>query len=209
MAPAKLTRPGNILKIVIIGPSEAGKTTYLKQIDKEATEFTDKKGRTIGPEIGKIYYDPNKDTIIKREQAGGIKGSVIRVVKMLSERGLIEVRLFGTPGQPRFEAVREAIMRGADGVLFVIDSTRPDQVGDALMLLQEVKTFLPEAKIVLVANKQDLEAALPPNEVVKFLSINGVKAFPTSALKGWNLEAPLKQLIKMILGKQSGEGKRR
>ena len=89
-------------------------------------------------------------------------------------------------------------MKGTHGVLFLFDSPRPDQVGEATVIYCEIVAPAPGIPIVFVANKQDLPNALKPEEVARLLAFEDVPVHGISALKGWNLEAPLVDLIARI-----------
>ncbi len=90
--------PSEQLKIVVLGPYHAGKSSFIRSIDPEArhTEARTQDGghTTVALDFGRTFI-------------GGKK-----------------IYLYGTPGQERFEFVRELIMRGIDGALLLVDATR-------------------------------------------------------------------------------------
>ncbi len=195
------------MKIVIMGPSEVGKTTYLRALDDRAVLMVDKSGRTVGMDVGFVAVDPQSGEIMRRDEAKrrgvGFLGRLFGRERRAPM--VIEIQLISTPGQERFRRVREALARGAHGVILMVDSSRPDQVGEAGVVYHEIRAILPDVPVVLVANKQDLVGSLSPEEVRDLTGLEELEVFGTSALKGENVEAPLKRLIQLILGRGPGQ----
>ena len=64
-----------------------------------------------------------------------------------------------------------------DGLIFVVDSTDRDKFEDAANVLDELaheKNML-DCKILILANKQDLNTASPPGEIVQRLKLGELK----------------------------------
>ncbi|NYT06499.1 MAG: GTP-binding protein [Methanomicrobiales archaeon] len=85
------------LKIVVFGAFDAGKSSFIRAVDPASKHV---EARTAGGTTT-VALDFGRVTI------GGIK-----------------VFLFGTPGQERFEFVRQILSRGMDGAIVVVDATR-------------------------------------------------------------------------------------
>ena len=194
----------NQLKIFVVGPFQAGKTTIVHLLDPKAFsvehehyEGNVKFSTTIGFDLGKLIWlhaDGDKDDILDsltfKEKSDNYD---------LSGYEVWEVFLFGAPGQMRFRDTREAISKGSDGVLFIVDSTKPGQVGHVLALFEEVKIFLgANVPVVVVANKQDLEGALKAKEIKQVLKLDGMKIVEASAIKGEGVKEALIELLKMV-----------
>lgn len=85
------------MKIVVFGPYHAGKSSFIQSIDSTArrTDATtaDGSSTTVAIDFGRTMI------------------------------GSTRVYLFGTPGQERFEFVRDLIARGLDGAILLIDAT--------------------------------------------------------------------------------------
>jgi small GTP-binding protein len=85
------------LKIVVFGPYHVGKSSFIQSIDPLARHT---EARTGVGDHTTIAIDFGRTTILGRK-----------------------IYLFGTPGQGRFEFVRDFITRGLDGALLLIDAT--------------------------------------------------------------------------------------
>lgn len=111
-----------------------------------------------------------------------------------------DVFLFGTPGLLRFKVMRDVIVQGTDGIIFMFDAAHPDKDEDGIIILNAVrKLLMPETPIVYLANKQDLAGARHP-EVVRsqnYLPPDAV-IFPTSTRTGENLDEALKYIVNQI-----------
>ena len=108
----------------------------------------------------------------------------------------VDVALFGTPGQAKFNKMIEIVARDADGILLVIDSAYPKTWPYAITMVKKV-IKIENTPCVVCANKQDLAEALSP-EVIKenFNALNLV--IGTVALTGENVEVALDALMKMV-----------
>ncbi|MFW9856510.1 MAG: ATP/GTP-binding protein [Candidatus Thorarchaeota archaeon] len=123
------------MKIVLLGPYNSGKSTTVQNICGSNSISIDYGGTTVALDHCKTQ----------------IYG--------------VEVFLFGTPGLQRFEVIRKILSKGADGILFVVDSVNVASFDEAKNLLEEVEEILPDVPIVVCANKQDIKGAKTPEEV--------------------------------------------
>jgi len=117
------------LKIVVFGSFNAGKSSFIQALDSGSRhiEATSKEGATtVAFDFGRLQV---------RDWA---------------------VYLFGTPGQERFEFVREILARGMDGAIIVVDATRGV---DAMTrhLYDRLKEL--EVPLAFMANKCDCPGA--------------------------------------------------
>ncbi|MET3381359.1 MULTISPECIES: ATP/GTP-binding protein [Variovorax] len=103
-------------KILLTGTVGAGKTTAIGCVSETSPVMTevpnsdaaiDKERTTVGLDFGQLTLD-NGD----------------------------RVRLFGTPGQARFEFLWKILVRNALGVIVLMDNSRPDPLGDLSMYMQ-------------------------------------------------------------------------
>ncbi|MEX2751889.1 MAG: ADP-ribosylation factor-like protein [Candidatus Freyarchaeota archaeon] len=73
-------------------------------------------------------------------------------------------------GQPHFRKLWQPFLEEADLVIVVSDSTVENLV-ETKSILQLIKAEKPEACAVLIANKQDLPEALPPEAIEKYMGM--------------------------------------
>lgn len=125
-----------LYKVVVTGPFNAGKTTFVQTLSDIDPVNTDKV--TSQPAEAKI-----KSTTTVAMDYGRVK---------LNEK--VTVRLFGTPGQERFEFMHTLLADGMDGFLFLIDSTDRQSLDQAAKMLALFKK-MGKAPYLVVANKAD------------------------------------------------------
>jgi signal recognition particle receptor subunit beta len=95
--------------------------------------------------------------------------------------------------------VREATSKGASGVLFIVDSTAPGQLGHAIAIFEEVKSFLgKQVPMVVVANKQDLCNAMKASAMRELMKIDSVQFVEGSAVTGQGIKEALLMLLKQM-----------
>ncbi len=104
-------------KIVLTGPMGAGKTTAIRTLSEIAPISTDVDSNDRS--------ESTKDTTTVGFDYGEFR----------LEDGTL-VRLFGTPGQERFDFMWRVLAEGALGVILLLDDRRPDVSADALGFLQ-------------------------------------------------------------------------
>jgi hypothetical protein len=137
-------------KIVYYGSGLCGKTTNLRvlhgQLDRAA------KGKLLSLATAQdrtIYFD------LLPVELGNIKGYTVRF------------QLCTVPGQVFYNETRKVVLRGVDGIVFVVDS-QASMLSHNLESFQNLRENLREEKIALESlpvviqfNKRDLGAALP------------------------------------------------
>ena len=162
------------MKIVVSGPLQSGKSSYIKALDDNALNVEakgkDDKYYTVGMDLGSVKLNG------------------------------FDCYLFGTPGLLRFSIMRDITIRGSDGVIFLFDAVHPDKDDSAIMILNSIRKALsPDVPVVFLANKQDLEGARPP-EVIRtqnYLPENS-KIFPSSTKTGLNIKESITHLVNVI-----------
>lgn len=199
------------IKVYVVGPFQSGKTTLVHSLDPKAISIQREYkvgsqviSTTVGFDLGKVIWLHGKDD--KIVEVSKFDGSDLKD----GEYEVWEVTLVGAPGQLRFKNVRSAVARGSNGVLFVIDSTKPGQAGYIFALLEEVKRFLGEdTPMVIIANKQDLKDALKADKIRQLLRLDNVKIVEASAIRGEGVVEGLIELLKMIREAYVEKSKRR
>jgi len=116
-------------KIVFTGTPGAGKTTAIAMLSDTPPVVTDvrntdaalsKEHTTVGLDFGQVDLGDGQC-----------------------------VRLFGTPGQMRFEFMWRIIATDALGLVILIDNSRPDPLGDLATYLDAYKDVLPTLSCVV------------------------------------------------------------
>jgi len=167
------------MKITVSGPTQSGKSSFIKHFDEKAlnveAKARDNKYYTVGMDLGSVKLNG------------------------------FDVFLFGTPGLLRFNVMRDVVVRGTDGLIFIFDAAHPEKDEDAIIILNSLRKAIgPDTPIVYLANKQDVAGARH-TEVVRsqnYLRDDAV-IFPTSTRTGNNLKDALKFLVNQIFDNYS------
>ncbi len=110
----------------------------------------------------------------------------------------IEAEVFGTPGQERFEFIFKIFAREVNGVLLVVDATRPEDFDRARHMLELVGQKLP---YVVLANKCDLPGALSAEEIARRMDLpENTPVVRTVATEGRGVRDALLILAELIIG---------
>jgi len=104
--------------------------------------------------------------------------------------------VFDFAGQERFMAAWDILVRGAEVVLIATDSTKGNIQRTKEQILPLILSKAPNAKIYVIANKQDLNGSLTPPEIEKIL---GYPAYPMVAIKPEHRDNLLKIIREAIL----------
>ncbi|MGQ4833917.1 MAG: ADP-ribosylation factor-like protein [Candidatus Asgardarchaeia archaeon] len=194
------------IKIFVTGPYNAGKTTIVHRLDPHAISIERKRPdgttTTVGFDQGILYWlidtnDKNKQLLLDRNEIKKLRAEDLQSYEVY------EIILLGSPGQHQFAPVREILARGSRGVLFVVDSTNPGQIGFAMTMLEEVKAYLKEyIPMCILANKQDLENAMNAKRLSEILGIQDIKIFETSAITNLNLRESVLILLNKIINNE-------
>ncbi len=171
----ELAEPGGVMvfipKLLVTGPYNAGKTTFVHAIAKKAVSVERQAFElfptTVGLDIGHMDY----------------KG--------------FSADVFGTPGQERFDLLLEPLSRESIGAFIMIDSTKPDTFARAKEMINMCRAeALPK---VIVANKHDLPGALTPDEIKKRMALwEDVPIVSVSAQKNEGVDKALDTLFNLI-----------
>lgn len=102
-----------------------------------------------------------------------------------------KVHIFGSPGQERFEFMREILSKGLDGAIVVIDSSNGITTVDETILNSLNNKNVP---YVLFANKQDINTELIEHHTIR----EGTPIIPTVAINGQGVGEGLLKLLEMV-----------
>lgn len=128
----KRERP-RILKVVVTGPYEAGKTTFIRTISEVAVLSTER-----------AVSDPGAST-------SGSTTVAMDFGRITADEDLA-LYLFGTPGQERFEFMIDILAEGMLGFVLIVDPSRDDAVSETRRVRQRVHE-LGDATYVVALNK--------------------------------------------------------
>jgi small GTP-binding protein len=93
--------------------------------------------------------------------------------------------LFDFAGQERFMVAWDLLIKGSEFVFLVVDSTTAGVKRTKEMILPLVRSKVPYAQLYVIANKQDMQGAMPTSEIEK---VFGIKTFPMVAIDEANRE---------------------
>ncbi|KAJ8416037.1 hypothetical protein AAFF_G00380590 [Aldrovandia affinis] len=167
------------LHVVVIGLDAAGKTSLLYRL--KLREFV----KTI----------PTK----------GFNTEKIKVAVGNSRSTTFQVWDVG--GQEKLRPLWKSYTRRTDGLVFVVDSTEVERMEEAKVELHKITRTSENqgVPVLLLANKQDLPAALSVAEVEKALALHELSASTLhhtqgcSAVDGQGLQSGLEKLYDMVL----------
>ena len=174
-------------KIVYYGPGLSGKTTNLANIHDRLPAGVKGALKSIATEAERtLFFD---FVPIEEVRIGG---------------WAIRFHLYSVPGQDVYVRTRRAILGGADGVVFVADSTADrrqanidslEELHQHLVHYQRAAGSLP---IVLQYNKIDLPGALGRAELDPVLNAADWTAFEAIATQGNGVSETLKAISKLV-----------
>lgn len=122
-------------KILFTGVAGAGKTTAICAVSETPPMSTDVKNSdlSLGKETTTVGLDYGELTL-----EGGDK-----------------LRLYGTPGQARFDFMWQILARGALGIIILIDNRRPNPLADLDMYLTGFKQLIQETACAVAIGRTD------------------------------------------------------
>ncbi len=139
-------------KILITGSFGSGKTTLVKTLSEIEPVLTDKK--ISRPE--RIKEDKTTTTVAM--DMGKLK---------INED--LEVHLFATPGQERFDFMLDILQKGILGAIVLVDAENPESVEEAIKFAKNVKAHY-DIPIVFGVTKLDKPNAKSLEEIKVHLS---------------------------------------
>ncbi len=160
------------LKLVYYGPAMGGKTTNLQSLHEIVDPTKRIELRSLDTEGDRtLFFDLLP---LSLDDVAGFR---------------IGIRLFTVPGQVHYNATRRLVLNGADGVVFVADSS-PARMGANQESLRNLAANLVAngiapgtIPIVMQANKRDLAEALPMDAFEEKLGLAQLGEHATTLLK--------------------------
>ena len=168
------------VKVVVSGPFNAGKTTFIKAVSEISVLSTE---RQVSESSGE----------------GGGETTVAMDFGRITITDDIVLYLFGTPGQERFSFMWETLSEGMLGFVLLVDATSPQSVEDARSMIEFFKGMA-EVPFVVAANKVDAEDAEALDLVRTDLGLDtSVPLLPVDARDRESVKAVLIGLLNEIL----------
>lgn len=113
--------------------------------------------------------------------------------------------LYTVPGQVLYERTRVAVLNGADGIVFVVDSHK-DRLEENFQSIIELETNmrhlgkdLGNFPFVIQWNKRDVPGALPIATLDRYLNRRRVPAFEAVAVEGAGVFPTLRTISKSVM----------
>ncbi|GAB4320948.1 MAG: hypothetical protein Kow0069_25080 [Promethearchaeota archaeon] len=147
------------------------------------------------------FHDPDA-VCVEADGRNGIRTTVAMDVGHAESKG-VEVTLVGTPGMMRFSEIREILLEGADGVLFVFDAACPEKDDAAISILNQVRRRVgPDVPVVYLAHKSDFPEARPARVICMQNYLPKCVIFETSVHDD-RLKEALDAVVEMALERYS------
>ncbi len=175
-------------KIVYYGPGLGGKTTNLQYVHEHGHNGS--KGRlvSLATESDRtLFFD------FMPLELGTVRGFRTRF------------HLYTVPGQVFYNASRKLILKGVDGIVLVADSQAPrmdanlESIRNLMDNLGEYGLDLKTIPYVLQPNKRDLPGAVPVEDMVGMLRLQGEPVLEAIAVKGFGVFETLKSAVRLVL----------
>ncbi len=168
------------VKVVVTGPFNAGKTTFIKSVSEITVLSTERQVSDVSGE-------------------GGGETTVAMDFGRITISDDVVLYLFGTPGQERFSFMWETLSEGMLGFVLMVDVTSKDSVADAASMI-EFFTGMSDVPFVVAANKVDPNDSLMLSATRTTLGLaDDVPLLPCNARDKESVKAVLLGLLYRIL----------
>lgn len=172
-----VVQPGGVKiyipKLLVTGPFNAGKSSFVRAISKESVSVDrkalEKFPTTIAMDIGHVDYE-----------------------------GFI-ADVFGTPGQERFDLMLDVLAKEAVGSFILVDSSAPQTFARAKEMINKTQSeAIPK---IIVANKQDIPGALSPDEIRETMKLDdSIPIVPAVIKDNKGIQESLDALLHLLYG---------
>lgn len=183
-------------KIIYVGTGLSGKTTNLQYIfEKTVDKNSENKILHLSSENERtLFFDFLPLSI------GEVRGYKTRF------------HLYTIPGQTFYEASRDFILKGVDGIVFVVDSS-PERLEsnlnsfDSFMKsLERMGYDLSRIPMVFQYNKRDIKDALPVTQLENLFNTAKHPSFESIANQGHGVMETLEKISQMVMDALRGKG---
>jgi small GTP-binding protein len=160
-----------IRKVCLLGDGGVGKTSLVRRFVEDS--FRDEYIVSFGTKVSKKVLD-----------LGDVE---------------LTLMLWDILGQKSDDSLHSAYYKGANGALLVCDVTRAQTVEHLAKWKESFLNAAPGAKVILVANKADLEPKIPFEEIREVGGMLGGEILMTSARTGEGVETAFLKLGRAIM----------
>ncbi len=173
-------QPHHIFKLVIGGPTDVGKTTFILR-------YTDK-----------IFFAESKKTV-------GVDFALKKVAVNLTGKGApihqIAFQLWDFAGESRFEVILPYYIVGTHILILAFDCTRIETLEALPAWLKAMKKSISNIPIILISTKNDLGRIIPDEAIQEFMEKEEINyLFHTSSKTGENVEEVFQTCVDYVLG---------
>ena len=151
--PVRGRRRPRTVKIVVTGPFDAGKTTFIRTISEITVLSTEK-------------------DVSELDEAHRGRTTVAMDFGRITVGSDIALYLFGTPGQDRFEFMWDILAEGMLGYVLMVDAERPESVEEARRINEHYRALAEVPSIVVVNKLSDHEEDTMTAKVRQELSLS-------------------------------------
>ena len=167
----------HVFKILLIGDSGVGKSSILLQFTDG--HFNENLSSTIGVDFR------------------------IKVIELDDLNKKVKATIWDTAGQERFRTLTKAYYRGAQGVCFVYDVSRPESFEQLNEWLKELEMYAADGGEYLVkallGNKIDTKQVVDDAEAIRFAEAHDMLFLKSSAKTREGINNFFEELIRKIL----------
>ncbi len=185
-------------KIVYYGPGLCGKTTNLQQIHGRTDPGSRGEMVSLETEADRtLFFD------LLPLEVGTIGGMRVRL------------QLYTVPGQVFYNTTRKLVLKGVDGIVFVVDSQEPmldanmESLTNLRRNMEELNQPLDKIPFLFQYNKRDLRNIHTVDTLDRYLNREGFEVYEGAALHGVGVFETLKAISRKTLAavyrKISGE----
>lgn len=157
--PAERLAGGADVKIVVTGPFAAGKTTMVTKLGGP------------GAQVHTETAVSDETAALKAFTTVSLDFSSVIVPPPSGQSGApTNVRLFGTPGQERFEFMWRILAEGMQGYVVLVDTSRQFSVDDARLILRRFKEISPGTPYVVGVSRWTGKG--DPEKLARYLGVD-------------------------------------
>jgi len=125
------------VKVVVTGPFNAGKTTFIKAVSEITVLSTER-------QVSDVSGESSGETTVAMDFG------------RITVSDDVVLYLFGTPGQSRFSFMWETLSEGMLGFVLLVDTSEPPSFSDAQEMISFF-TSMSDVPFVVAANKVDAD----------------------------------------------------